>query len=193
MLMSRCAFSITLAASAARQEHVAAIDGPVHCAKSFGNFRRLARNHFRDAINRVFAVAGIDAFGAVAQKEIDAANKARGFRDFRSHDFFGDSRINRAFEHDDAALANRTADRAACGDNRAQVRAVGFVDGRRHRHDKNIGPVQGGSIGRHCKPARFEAGGLDLVGTVVADFQLGHPRPIEIEARDAKMRRKSNS
>ena len=51
-------------------------DGTIYGCNDFERFRRLARDNFRDGFEAVNMIAGIDAFGRIANGEIGACLQA---------------------------------------------------------------------------------------------------------------------
>ena len=82
----------------ARAERTAAGDEPVEPREQIGDFRRLPGDDLGDAIDRVFAIAGIDTFRAVTQEKIDAGFEARFLFEGRPRDVFRDTGIDGRFE-----------------------------------------------------------------------------------------------
>ena len=83
-------------------------------------------------------VAGIDALGAVAGKEILVELQARDALEDRHADFLGAAGIDGRLEDDDVALLQHLADRLARPLDRRQVGSLVLVDRRRHRDDEDL-------------------------------------------------------
>ena len=88
MLMSRWAFSITLAASAvlieAARKTPALVTAPYIAASRSVDRLVLAGDDLDDPVDRMLAVAGIDPLGRVAEEEVAAALQPRHFLDQRA-------------------------------------------------------------------------------------------------------------
>ena len=161
MLMSRCAFSIALAASAVRMSRremdLAAGDPAVDRGEAFGDLGGLAGDHLGDALERVLTVAGIDPLGRVAEEEVAAGLQARGLGQGRADHLLGDAGIDGALEHHDRARPERLADR--CGRRRSRRTRSGrfcAVDRGRHGDDEDL--VAGEALaGRRSAPAGLRA------------------------------------
>jgi hypothetical protein len=71
---------------------------------------------------------------------------------------------------------------------RAQVRPVVVVDGRRHRRDEDLALAQIFEIGRIREHlGRAQLGRLDLQRAVLASFELGDARRLDIEPHRLEM------
>jgi hypothetical protein len=65
----------------------------------------LAAHDLGDLLERVLLVAGVDALGRVAEREVDAALQAALALEDRAADVLGHAGVHRRLEDDDRALA----------------------------------------------------------------------------------------
>jgi hypothetical protein len=131
----------------------------------------------------VFLVAGIDALGAVAREEVDVVAQPRLALDDRHADFLGATRVDRRLVDHDVAALDDLADRAARRLERPQVRALVFVDRRRHRHDEGVAFAQIVELAAVAQPRRgAELVRRDFERAVLASTQGFDARRIDVVA-----------
>jgi hypothetical protein len=98
-----------------------------------------------DGGQAVLLVAGVDALGAVAGKEVAVELQPGMLFQHRNADFLGGTGVDGGFVDDDGALAHDLADGFGGLDQRGQVGAVGLVDRRGHGDDEDVaGPEVSG-------------------------------------------------
>ena len=163
MLMSRWAFSITLAASAALIEAARNTPALGHRAvdrgEPVGDRLVLAGDDLHDPVDRMLAVARIDPLGRVAEEEVAAPDQARNLLDQRPANLLGDAGIDGAFIDDDRlpGRIEQRGDGAGRADHRAEIGLVGLVDRRRDGDDVDVGAGAVGRIGGERQAARPRA------------------------------------
>src|SRR5205085_2038169 len=113
-----------------------AIDG----GQLLDDFSILAGDHLGDLVDRVLAVARVDALGAIAEAEVASALEARNSLDLGAANVFRYAGIDGAFVDDGRTQIG--IDRAGDGARRChdggEVGTVHLVDGRRHGHDVDV-------------------------------------------------------
>ena len=100
---------------------------------------RVAGDDLDDVVQRVLAVARVDAFGAVADEEVALPRLATGALQLGDADLLGRPRIDSRLVDDDGAGLEVRADRAAGADQRTEIGDVRLVHRRRHSNDDDIG------------------------------------------------------
>jgi hypothetical protein len=97
---------------------------------------------FLDRGQAVLLVAGVDALGAVAGKEV-AVELQPGVLFQHGHaDFLGGAGIDGGFVDDDGALAQHLADGFGGLDQRGEVGALGLIDRRGHGDDEDVAVLE---------------------------------------------------
>jgi hypothetical protein len=99
---------------------------------------RVARDDLEDLGERVFLVAGVDALGRIADKEVLLPLQARFTLQHRDADLFGGAGVHGGLIHHDGALLHVAARAGAGADERAEVGDVRVVDRRGHGHDRGL-------------------------------------------------------
>jgi hypothetical protein len=190
--MSRWAFSITLAASAAFYglglEGACAGDAAIKLRQPLGNLRVLAGDHFDDPIDGMLPIARVYPFGGIAEKEVLAPLQSGNLLDQRAANVFRHPGINRAFVDYDrpSGSIKKPGKRFGRPDDGSEIGLIIPIHGRRHRY--NIYVRAGATRNR---VAELQAGGdkcgrVDLVGPVMAGSQLCDPFAVDVEARDVE-------
>ena len=101
---------------------------------------------------RVPRVARVDALGRVAYEEAFLPPPARGALQLGDARFLRGAGVDGGFEDDCGAQLQHRADRAACGEQRLEVRQAITVDGRGDCDDDHIGGREGRGVCRDTKP-----------------------------------------
>ena len=115
----------------------------------------------------MFAVAGIDALGRIADEEILLPLQARLALEQRNAHLLGRAGIHGRLVDDGGALLQVASDRDAGADQRRKVRLVRLVDRRGHSDDDDVGFLQAAGVGRDLEPVRrLEVLGAHLAGRV---------------------------
>ncbi len=115
---------------------------------------RVTCNDLDDARQRVFAVAGVDALGRVADEEVALPLQSGLALEQRYADFLGRTRVHGRLVNDRRTLLHVATDRDAGADERREVGLVRRVDRRRHRHDDEVGLAQPARIGGRLEQRR---------------------------------------
>lgn len=106
---------------------------------------------FLDVGNAVFFVAGVDALGTVAGKEVHVVFQARNAFQYRYALFFCGARIDGGFVDNDIALLQRLPDGFGCFAQWGQIWTLVLVNRRRNRNDVDVGCFEicrGGGVGQ---------------------------------------------
>ena len=158
-------------------------DRAVQAIDEVGDLGRGARGDLADGREAVLLVAGIDALGAVAGKEVAVELQARHALEDRHADLFGAPRVHgRLVDHDRAAAQCR-ADGLARPYQRAQVRPLVLIDRRRHGDDEDLAALELLQIGGEGQPpGALQLGGGHLEGDVAALGQLRDAHGLHVEA-----------
>ncbi len=162
MFRSRWVFSMTLAASATLIDAARCTPGGDDRAVDGGHDvqRRgvLAGDDLHDRREGVLLVAGVDALGAVAEREVDARSCRPETRSsIGDADLLGGAGVDGGLVDDDVALLQGAADGLGGLHERRQVGLVGVVDRRRHGDDVEVGGRAAPRCGR-CRGCRRRPG-----------------------------------
>ena len=138
-------------------------------------------------------VAGVDAFRAVACKEVHVEAQARNPLKNRYAVFFCGAGVNGGFVNNDIAGFEDLADGLAGFDKGRQIRPFMLVYGRRHGDDEYIrlrqvcwvcGVAQAAGFGQFCA--------ADFKGAVMACLQGQNARLIDVKTYDVAFAAKLN-
>ena len=127
-------------------------------------------------------VARVDAFGRVAEEEIDPAAQSRRCRERRANHLLSRAGIDRAFQDHDCSRRHRAADRPAGGAHRRQIGDLVAIDRGRDGDDVDVMADQERAVGGKLQRRRAERVGGDLPGAIVAGAQLADSLRIMIVA-----------
>ena len=127
-------------------------------------------------------VARVDAFGRVAEEEIDPAAQSRRCRERRADDLLGRAGIDRAFQDHDCARRHRAADRPAGGAHGRQIGDLVAIDRGRDGDDVDVMADQERAVGGQLERRRAERFGGDFPGSIVAGAQLADSLRIMVVA-----------
>jgi hypothetical protein len=141
-----------------------------------------ARDDLDDGLEAVRLVAGIDALGRIADREILARLQAGDLLQHRDAVFLHGTGIDRRFINHHAAGLERLGHRPRCGEHGREVRPARGVDRRRHRDDEKVASRKRRHIALVAERRMMQVGGLKLAAAVVAGAQLLDPRRVDIEA-----------
>ena len=120
---------------AGRAVHARLHDEFVHFRHRVQRLRVHAGDDLLNIFQTVQLVAGVDPLGGVADLEVHAALQAGLLLENRHADVLSHARIDRAFEHDDAALLQIPPENPRRAFNGRKVRCVVVIHGRRHGDD----------------------------------------------------------
>ena len=151
-----------------------------------------ADDHLGDGFEAVRLVAGIDAFGRIADGEVAPAGKAGFLLQHRQAFFLDRAGIDGRFIDDDVAALEHAADGLGRRQHGAEIGPARAVDRRRHGDDVEIGFGEAGRIVLEAQRRLLEIGRLDLARAVVAGAQLLDALAVDVEAdhRDARARKR---
>src|SRR5690606_26268953 len=114
----------------------------IHAGNDLERLRILARDNLDDILERVLAVAGIDAFRAIAKFEVNAAMQARRLFQLRAANFFRGAGVDGGFEHDNRARLQNRAYRSASVNKQRKIRIVFLVDRRWNGHYEKVAALE---------------------------------------------------
>ena len=137
----------------------------------------------------MLAVAGIDAFGRIAEEEIAAADEAGFLLEDGAAILFRDSGIDGALVDDDRSprRIEQPADRPRGTDERPQIGLLVLVHRGRDGDDVEVGAAALLRIGGE-RQRRFGKGArVELGGAVMMPAKLGDARLVDIEAGHRKV------
>ena len=186
MLMSRCVFSMTFAASATLMEGAVnprGDDGVRNAREALERSVVFAGDDLCDLLERVLFVARVDALGGVAQLEV-AARQARQLGEDGAANVFGDAGIDGGLVDDDGPLRHHLADRLGRADDRREVGDVVPVDRRGDRHDEEVRLGELGGVVGDVERRPLEDVAWNLAVPVLSPFELGDLLSIDVEAND---------
>lgn len=131
----------------------------------------------------MFLVAGVDPLRAVAAEEVAVEGQARPLLEQRDADLLGGPGIDGGLVDDDVTGGKYLRHRARGPLQRAEIGALGGIDGRRHGDDVHVAWAELAALGGEREMAgRGEFGVTDLEGAVVAAAQFADPGGVEVEA-----------
>lgn len=158
-------------------------DAAIQGVDEFSDFGCGARGDFPDGGQSVLLVAGVDALGAVAGKEVNIELETGVLFQQRNADFFRGAGIDRGFVNDDGTLGHDLADSFRGLDQGGEIGALGAINRGRHGNDKDVAGSQLRSIGRETQVFRFgQFGRLDFPGTVTTGLEFVDAALLDVEA-----------
>ncbi len=146
----------------------------------------LPRDHLGDLLERMLAVARVDALGTIAELEIRPALKAGSRLQRGRTNLFGHAGIDGALEHDDRPRGKDWPDQLAGLEESAEIRTVGLIDRRRHRDDEDVAAGEVGDIVGDLDVRGGQFLALDLARVINAALEGRNPLRADIEANDGK-------
>jgi len=167
-----------------RDEDARGDHGAVDVANERGGFRRVAGDDLADLVDGVLLVAGVDALGRIAGKEVLLPDEATGPRDEWEAVFLGATRINRRLIDDGRAGLDMAADHLRGLHERREIGVVVGVDGRRHRDDDEAALAEHGGIGGVAEFRGRELFARELLGAVDAGLQFVDSARADVEPDD---------
>jgi len=163
-------------------------DAAIQGIDKVGDFRSRAGGDLLDGGQAVLLVAGVDALGAVAGKEIAIEAQTGMFFQQGNANFFGGAGIDGGFVDDDGALGHDLANRFRCLDQGIEVRPLGIVDRGGHGDDEDAAIPQLFGVGGEAELIGIgQFGGFDFAGTVAAGLEFVDTALLDVEAADRKL------
>ena len=151
-----------------------------------GNLGRGAGGDFFDGGDPVFFVAGVDAFGAVAAKEVLVVLEARELLQHGHAVFFGTAGVHGGFVNNDVAWLEHFAHGFTGLDEWREVGALMAVNGRGHGDDEAVAGAQVVQLGAEAQVlGGLQFFGLGLQREVVACPELLDTFYVDVKANDA--------
>ena len=173
-------------------KHAAFGDRAIDFRERCDDFLVLAGDNLRDLVDRMRAVAGVDAFGTIAEAKVAAAREARHPLDFRSADVLRYAGIDGAFIDDCRSQfrIDQLRQCPRCINQRAKIRLICRIDGRRNGHDIDVRAGAFAGLGRYPQLRGFELVLVDLMRAVAEGAKLIDAFPIDVEAYRVEFARK---
>jgi len=186
MLRSRCAFSITLAASATFIDGAlcspAVTTEPYNRRDDVESACILTSHDLCDRLEPMSPVARIDSLGRIAHAEIATGRQTRDlFEDWHAI-FLRRAGIHSRLVDDDVALLQSLTHRRRGTQQCRQVWSPRLIDGGRYRHDEEIRGREFARIGREDESGMGQIMRLDLARAVVAGLEFADACSVDIEA-----------
>ncbi len=143
--------------------------------------RILSRHHLFDLREGMLPVAGVDPFGAVADRKIPSPNEPRHPLQHRHALILGNAGVDRRFIHDDIPFFKGLAHCFRRLEHQGEIGLIGIVHRRRHRNDMEIGLLQLiNGIGKK-DVSSLEIIIVNLPGPVIAFLQLADANGIYVK------------
>jgi hypothetical protein len=193
MLMSRWAFSIAFAASAAlieaAPECAAAGDRTVDVIHLVEDFRVLCSDDLHDFVDGMRLVARVDSLRAVAEAEVAASLQAGNAFEFWTADVLSDPGIDRAFidYRRPPGPVQQSRDRVRGREDGRQIGLVARIDGGRHGDDVNVGVSAFFRVVGQAKRRRRKFCLFDLKRAVVSPAEFFDALGIAVETGDIEL------
>ena len=113
-------------------------DRSIHVIHKLANFRRRARSHLFNPLNRMFLIAWIDALRRITGKKVFVEFQPGDLFNHRNALILRNTRIDGRFVNHDIAFRNHLPDRRTCPVEGCQVRIVVPIDRSGNRHHIKI-------------------------------------------------------
>lgn len=168
-------------------------DGLVEIVDGFTGRRSGAGGDFLDLLHGVFLVARVDAFRAVAGKEVHVEFQAGYLLQHRHAIFLGSPRINRGFVDDDVTLFEHLAHAFAGHSQWSEIRTVVLVYRCGDCDDVDVGVFDIVQTGGAIKPVLASGNGVfpeqhaveeiggDFEGVVLPGVEFGNTFAVDVE------------